>query len=134
MKLKYLSRLLLFSIFLTVVLLTLVPRLAADETMDQASQTVQARQLHFLAANAVSAAELLAPPPLPDSAEQAADLDEVRAVYHAATSNEMAVAYSEKKFSIFNFTPVIGDYFQSNNLPKTTAFFEKVQLDAEAVT
>src|SRR5665213_285888 len=70
---------------------------------------------------------LLAPPPLPESAEQAADLVEVTAVYHASTSNDIAVAYSEKKFSIFNFTPIIGDFFQSNNLPKTTAFFERVQ-------
>jgi acid phosphatase (class A) len=134
MKLKDLSRLLLFRAFLAGVLLTVVPRLVADETMDQPSQTGQTRQLHFLEADAVSAAELLAPPPLPDSAEQAADLNEVRAVYHAATSNDMAAAYSEKKFSIFNFTPAIGDFFQSNNLPRTTAFFEKVQLDAEAVT
>ena len=77
---------------------------------------------------------LLAPPPLPDSAEQAADMDEVRAVYHAAASNDIAVAYSEKKFSVFNFTPAIGAFFQSNNLPKTTAFFERVQNDADAVT
>jgi acid phosphatase (class A) len=77
---------------------------------------------------------LLAPPPLPGSAEQAADLAEVAAVYHASTSNDIIAAYSEKKFSIFNFTPVIGEFFQSNNLPKTTAFFERVQTDAETVT
>ena len=70
---------------------------------------------------------LLAPPPLPGSPEQAADLAEVRAVYHAADSNEIAAAYSEKKFSVFNFTPAIGEFFQSNNLPKTAAFFERVQ-------
>ena len=33
---------------------------------------------------------LLAPPPLPDSPEQAADMAEVQSVYHAATSNEIA--------------------------------------------
>jgi acid phosphatase (class A) len=119
---------------LAVLLLTTTPLRAADETMDQPGQTVQTRQLHFLAPDAVSAAILLPPPPLPDSAEQAADLNEVRAVYHAANSNDMAAAYSEKKFSIFNFTPVIGDFFQSNNLPKTAAFFARVQLDAETVT
>jgi acid phosphatase (class A) len=77
---------------------------------------------------------LLAPPPLPDSPEQAADMEEVKAVYHAADSNDIAAAYSEKKFSIFNFTPAVGEFFQSNNLPKTTAFFERVQKQAEAVT
>ncbi len=49
------------------------------------------------------AATLLAPPPAPDSAEAEADLNEVRAVYHAASSNDMAAAYAEKSFSVFNF-------------------------------
>jgi acid phosphatase (class A) len=80
------------------------------------------------------ATALLAPPPLPDSPEQATDLAEVIAVYHSAGSNEIAAAYSERKFSIFNFTPVIGEFFESNNLPKTTAFFERVQKQAEIVT
>ncbi len=77
---------------------------------------------------------LLAPPPLPGSPEQAADLAEVRAVYQSAGSNEMVAAYSEKKFSVFTFTPVIGEFFYSNNLPNTAAFFERVQKQAEIVT
>jgi acid phosphatase (class A) len=80
------------------------------------------------------ATALLAPPPLPGSPEQAADLTEVQAVYHSAGSNEIAAAYSERKFSIFTFTPVIGEFFQPNNLPKTAAFFERVQKQAEIVT
>lgn len=88
----------------------------------------------YLPAGKPDAIALLAPPPLPRSPEQAADLAEVIAVYHACSSNDMAMAYSEKKFSIFNFTPVIGEFFQSNNLPKTTAFFERVQKQAETVT
>jgi acid phosphatase (class A) len=90
--------------------------------------------LHYLVTGKPDAATLLAPPPLPDSPEQIADMDEVKIVYHAASSNDMAAAYSEKKFSVFNFAPAVGAFFQSNNLPRTTAFFEKVQLDAETVT
>jgi len=90
--------------------------------------------LNYLPPGQPDAADLLAPPPILDSAEQAADLEEVKAVYHTASSNDMAAAYSEKKFSVFNFTPAVGAFFQSNNLPKTAAFFEKVQLDAETVT
>jgi len=122
------------NVFLAGLLFAVVPLRAADDAMDQPGQAVKTRQLNFLAPDAVSATTLLCPPPLPDSAEQAADLNEVRAVYHVASSNDMAAAYSEKKFSIFTFTPVVGDFFQSNNLPRTTAFFEKVQLDAETVT
>ena len=90
--------------------------------------------LHYLAPGKPDAATVLTPPPLLESAEQSADMDEVKAVYHAASSNDMAAAYSEKKFSVFNFTPAVGAFFQSNSLPQTAAFFEKVQLDAETVT
>ena len=116
----------LFSRWLTPVLFSLVlaatPLQAANE------------QLHYLPAGKPDAVALLAPPPLPGSPEQAADMAEVQAVCQAAPSNDVAVAFSEKKFSIFNFTPAIGTLFQSNNLPKTTAFFQNVQKDAAAVT
>ena len=107
----------LFSLALAVA-----PLHAADE------------ELHYLTAGKPNAVTLLAPPPLPGSPEQAADMAEVQAVCHAAPSNDVTVAFSEKKFSIFNFTPAIGTFFQSNNLPKTEAFFQNVQKDAVAVT
>jgi len=90
--------------------------------------------LNYLPPGHPAAATLLAPPPLPDSAEQAADMAAVRAVYQAASEMDKQAAYAEKKFSVFNFTGAVGAYFVETNLPKTTAFFEKVQLDAETVT
>jgi len=93
-----------------------------------------ASELRYLKSDKPSAATLLAPPPLPDSAEQAADMAAVRAVYQAASEIDKQAAYAEKKFSVFNFTGAVGAYFVETNLPKTTAFFEKVQLDAETVT
>lgn len=90
--------------------------------------------LHFLAPGEPDAATLLPPPPALGSPEQLAELDEVRAVYHAVDSNTIAAAYSEKEFTVFNFTDDVGDYFTTANLPKTTAFFAKVQSDAEMVT
>ncbi len=117
------------------VMLCVAPLHAADDgTISQPTQSAKSAQLHYLKSGRPAAAEILAPPPLRGSPEQAADLAEVEAVYHAASSNDMAAAYSERKFSVFTFAPVIGDYFQSNNLPKTTAFFERVQKDAETVT
>ncbi len=106
----------------------------ADDTMAQPSQPVQTSQLHYLTGKKPDATALLAPPPLPDSPEQAADMSEVQAVYHAAGSNDIATAYSEKKFTVFNFAPAVGAFFQSNNLPKTGAFFHRVQTDAETIT
>jgi acid phosphatase (class A) len=119
---------------LAALLLVSTPCFAADDLMAQPTQSAKSSSLHYLKAGKPEAATLLAPPPLMDSAEQAADMDEVKTVYHAAGSNDMAAAYLEKKFTVFNFTPAVGEFFQSNNLPKTTAFFEKVQLDAETVT
>jgi acid phosphatase (class A) len=91
-------------------------------------------ELNYLKPGSPSASEILAPPPLLDSVEQAAEMETVRAVYHAANDANKQAAYAEKKFSVFNFTEAVGAFFQSNNLPKTAAFFEKVQLDAETVT
>ncbi len=108
--------------------------LCATETLDAPAQSVETNSLYYLARESVSAAELLAPPPAAGSAEEAAELALVRAVCHEASSNEVAAANSEKKFSVFIYAPEVGTFFQSNNLPKTTAFFEKVQSDAEVVT
>ena len=110
------------------------PLRADDNTMAQASQPVAISHLNYLPAGEPNGIALLAPPPLPDSAEQAADMDTVRAVFHAASSNDIAAAYSEKKFDIFNFTTAVGAFFQSNNLPQTAAFFKKVQKDAATAT
>src|SRR5277367_1028179 len=90
--------------------------------------------LNYLPVGQPDAIVLLAPPPLPGSPEQTADLAEVEAVYHAAPSNDVAVAFTEKRFSIFNFTPAIGDFFQPGKFPKTEAFFSRLQTDAETVT
>jgi acid phosphatase (class A) len=126
-----------FQLRLTPILFALAIAIAplhAADTMDQTNATVETSALHYLTGKKPNAIELLAPPPLIDSPEQTADMAEVQAVYHAASSNEIAAAYSEKKFNIFNFTPAIGDFFVAGKFPKTEAFFEKVQTDAEAVT
>lgn len=93
-----------------------------------------AAALNYLKDGKPDASELLAPPPLPDSVEQTADMAEVHAVYAAASSNDMAAAHSEKKFTVFNFTEAAGPFLVESKLPKTAAFFEKVQSDAATVT
>ena len=89
--------------------------------------------LNYLTDNWPEARNLLAAPPLAGSPEQTADLETVRAVYRSAGSNDITAAYAEKKFSVFNFTPEVGAYFQSNSLPRTAAFFHKVQSDAATI-
>ena len=133
MKLNTRSLLSRSSACLVGIVLALTPLRAAD-TMAEATQPVATGKLHYLADGKPDAVTLLAPPPLAGSAEQDADMAEVHAVYHAASSNDIAAAYSEKKFSVFNFAPAVGVFFQSSNLPKTTIFFEHVQKDAAAAT
>lgn len=123
-----------FPLACLAAVLLVAPLRAADDTMVAPSKPTDLGHLHYLPADKPNVAELLAPPPLPGSAEQAADLDSVRAVWHAAGSNDIAIAYSQKKFSIFNFTPDIGAFFTPGKFPKTEAFFDKVQTDAAAVT
>lgn len=89
--------------------------------------------LNYLTANTPNAAEFLPPPPA-TVAEKSAEMEIVRTVYHAASEEDKNAAYAEKKFSVFNFTQAVGSYFVATNLPKTAAFFERVQQDAAAVT
>jgi acid phosphatase (class A) len=90
--------------------------------------------LNYLKTGKPDAAALLAPPPLLNSPEQAADMAEVHAVSSAASSTDVAAATSEKGFTVFNFAEAAGPFLVETNLPKTAAFFEKVQSDAAAIT
>ena len=119
---------------LCLFLAALTVPLPAADTMALAPHAADLRQLHYLRPGQPDGVALLAPPPLPDSPEQAADLAAVRSVYHAATSNDLAAAYSEKRFTVFNFRSAVGDDFQPARFPRTGAFFEKVQTDAALVT
>lgn len=91
-------------------------------------------KLNFLKLGNPDPATLLAPPPLLNSPEQAADMAEVHAVSSAAPGNDIAAGESEKSFTVFNFAEAAGPFFVESNLPKTAAFFEKVQSDAAAIT
>jgi acid phosphatase (class A) len=106
----------------------------ATDTMEQPARPVDSGHLHYLPAGQPDTETILPAPPLPGSAEQAADMDEVVAVHHACTSNEAAIAVSEKKFSVFNFSRAIEPFFQAGKLPKTEAFFQNVQKETEAIT
>jgi len=124
-------------LWFTPLLLSLViisGPLRAQSAMDEPAKAPKKVHLHYLAADKPDTITLLAPPPLPQSSEQAADLATVRAVSQAAPSNDVATAFSEKKFSAYTFAPEIGSFFQSSALPKTMAFLDRVQTDAESVT
>jgi len=76
-------------------------------------------------------AELLAPPPLPGSAEEAADLASVRSVFKARTIAERDRAITDSSLSFSLFVPAIGAEFDLTKLPKTQAVLEKVKTDIQ---
>ena len=106
----------------------------AGDTMSLPTKPVRAIQLHYLTASKPDVITLLAPPPLPDSLEQAADLAETISVHQQVTSAEATTAKAEQKFSVFSFEPAIGSFFQPGKLPKAEAFLKRVQEDADTVT
>jgi len=84
---------------------------------------------HYLTPGRPDGVALLAPPPVPGSAEEAADLASARAVFKARTPAEEARAFKDASLSIFLSAPAIGDFFQPGKFPKTEAFFRKVKED-----
>jgi len=122
-----------FRVLLYAVFVAILP-LHAEDTMMIQSRTARSTELHFLKDGTPDATLLLPPPPAPGSPEQAADMEEVRAVQRTASAEDQAAAYAEKRFSVFNFTEVVGPFLLETNLPETAAFFDKVQRDAEIVT
>lgn len=81
----------------------------------------------YLAQSRLDPIALLAPPPLPDSAEQKADLDTVERVDRGRTDEDLAAARKEESFDAFYFAKVIGKNFERSRLPITAAFLNKVQ-------
>src|SRR5689334_15892453 len=85
----------------------------------------------YLSKGQIDPISLLAPPPLPNSAEQNADLSSVIAVHNSTPTNEIAEAHAQKKIYVFTFAPVLGSFFQSNSLPKTAAFFQRLHYEVQ---
>ncbi len=88
-----------------------------------------AAEPYYLAPGQPDGVALLAPPPLPGSAEEAADLASACAVFKARTEAEQARAFKDASLSIFLFAPAIGPRFQPGQLPRTEALFQKVKAD-----
>ncbi len=109
------------------------PSFAAD-TMEKPAKAAKVHALHYLSPGEPDAVALLAPPPLIDSPEQAADLAETISVHKQRNSSEETAAKSEQKFSVFAFAPAIGPIFQPGKLPKTEEFLKHVLDDSETVT
>ena len=72
---------------------------------------------------------LLAPPPMPGSAEAAADLELSRSVIKKRTPEEEARAKKSEGLSFSLFVSAIGPEFDLSKLPKTDALLKKVRAE-----
>src|SRR5262245_6306643 len=89
-----------------------------------ASTTLSAAE-HYLPDGKPAARDLLAPPPGTGPDEQADDLPTTIAEYrkHAVST---VTAKAEKEITPATFAPLIGTWFELENLPKTKALFDRV--------
>lgn len=95
------------------------------------SAHLRGAETSYLPANVPDGVELLPPPPTPGSAESVAELNEVRAVFHARTEAEKARAFKDATLSFSLWTSIIGPDFDLTKLPKTSAFLKKVKTDIQ---
>jgi len=86
-------------------------------------------QSNYLVPGHLDAVALLPPQPVAGSEEEAADLNEVRAVFKGRTPAEEARASKDSSLSLFLFAPSVGPMLQPGKLPKTEALFKRVNQD-----
>jgi len=83
----------------------------------------------YLAAGHPDGVALLAPPPVPGSEEEAADLQEARAVFNSRTADEEARAKRDDNLTFDLFKPAIGPEFDLGKLVRTDALLKKVKAE-----
>ncbi len=75
---------------------------------------------------------LLPPPPAAGSVEEAADLAEAQAVFHARTPAELERATKDSSLAFSLFRSAIGPVFDLNKLPKTDFLMQRVKKEIQA--
>ncbi len=88
----------------------------------------------FLPADFSALVEMLPPPPAADSPAGRADLFTLLQVQADRTPEQMKRAQRVASQSVTSFArPVLGDWFQSRNFPKTVALFERINRESQLI-
>lgn len=111
--------------FTWAVLLLLIP-LYADDVKQDISKYFENINPDIIA--------LLPSPPLDGSPEHMAELAFLKRISNERSKSEIAMAESQVHLDFFTFSSVIGNWFQKESLPKTYAFFKRVEKTTKAVT
>ena len=87
----------------------------------------------FVAPQQIDFAKLLPPPPAVGSAVQKEETALLLTLQKERTPAMEAFAQADAARTVFRFADVVGAEFTAEKLPKTTAFFEKVKENADAL-
>lgn len=88
---------------------------------------------YYIDKNAVNLMELLAPPPKVGLPEDKEDLKGVLKAQDKRTKALSDRALADAELSVFRFADVMGADFTPAKLPLTTALFEKIKSDGDAI-
>ncbi len=100
----------------------------------QLSFSAHAAEAHYLKNGRPVVQEILAAPPSPNGAEQAADLAETIAVHNSCSPEDKKAALSELRVYFSTFMPVVDPAINLTNCPKANAFFERLQNEIHDAT
>lgn len=88
---------------------------------------------HYAVSSTIAADIIIPPPPAPGSPAEQADIAAVLKAQEARTPEDVLAAQADDLVSVFRFMDVIDPTFTADNLPLTTAFFERVRHDEHLI-
>lgn len=105
---------------------------AAENVMSPAGATAVA-PVGFGVADKLDYVKILPAPPVAGSKSAASDLAAVQQAQKDRTEEQVAWAKLVDEDVIFNQAAVLGAWFAAEQLPKTVAFFKKLEVDLRAI-
>lgn len=89
----------------------------------------------FLADDAIDLSQLIPPPPSDESPAGKADLETVLQLQADRTPAQLARVERVARQNVFSFAaPVLGEWFNAENLPRTDAHFKVITAESYAIT
>jgi len=115
--------------YISILVALLLPQICFSQTPNTLPLGPDA---YFPSALAVEQAFLLLPPPpQPNTAAQAANVQILNSVMASANAGAAAKAQADAVPSVFDFSDVLGPGFTEKNLPVTNAFFNSVTINTQ---
>jgi acid phosphatase (class A) len=108
---------------------------AASLLFAHAAAAQQQPQQHFVSPDNINLTRLLIAPPARDSAQTAAELEELRAIQRARTPERLALADADaRQENVWRFAGVMGAGFTAERLPRVAALFAVLVEDEDVTT